>query len=74
MGLEKLRTRGSVLVPKRVIQRLFFYRGGKVLLCLGEVSLQEFKSAEGEQDLRISWILGMRSHECIFYLDVVEVA
>ena len=45
MGLEKLRTRGSVLVPERVVQWLLFYRSGKVLLRLGEVSLKELKSA-----------------------------
>ena len=45
MGLEKLRTRSSVLVPERVIQWLLFYRCGKVLLRLGEVSLEELQSA-----------------------------
>ena len=57
-----------------MVQRLFFDRCSKVLLRLGEVSLQEPESTQGEQDLSISWILGVCSHECIFDIGEVEVA
>ena len=73
LSVKQLCTSCSIFVPQGVIQRLFFNCRSKIILSLSKVSLQKFKRAQSQQDLRIAWILHICSFESIFDFNKVKI-
>ena len=72
--LQELRAGRSILIPQRVIQRLFLDCSSEVNLCLSEVALKELKDTQGEQNLSIAWVLHVCNFESILDFNEVKIS